>query len=176
MIIVFLFIILKCADSTNCKSSRSSDTKDVESPGMYVLRHVGVFPLLALLIPAHHYQQGGESEGQGEDRNFHLSHIRIVRQGSSPLGVERFTLTSVANRAFWMRMVETTLRIPANRDFLQTIPDHIYSFFHPDSPWERKSCPGNTGDGEDGAVSPESIVDVLVMVWVWQESFLLWRS
>ena len=111
-----------------------SDPKDVESPGMYVLRHVGVFPLLALLIPAHHYQQGGESEGQGEDRNFHLSHIRIVRPGSSPLGVERFTLTSVANRAFWMRMVETTLRIPANRDLLQTIPDHIYSFFHPDSP------------------------------------------
>ena len=108
----------------------SSDTQDIESPGMNILRHVGVFPFLALLIPPHHYQQCGEGEGKGEHGNFHLSFIKIKSPGNSPPGLEILTLLSVVTSAFWMRIVENTLRIPANRDFLETIftsqiSDHI---------------------------------------------------
>ena len=118
IIILFHFVF------TNLKigqSSYSSDTQDIESPGMNILRHVGVFPFLALLIPPHDYQQCGEGEGKGEHRNFHLSFITIKSPGNSPSGPEILTLLSVVTRAFWMRIVETTLRIPANRDFLETI-------------------------------------------------------
>ena len=104
---------------------------------MDVLRHVGVFPLLALLIPAHHYQQGGESERQGEDRNFHLSFIRIKHPRCCPSDLI-LTLLSVANSAFWMRIVEKTLRIPANRDLLQPITDHSCKTFSKLTPRKQK--------------------------------------
>ena len=66
----------------------SSDTKDVESPGMNIFRHVGVLPFLSLLIPAHHYQESREGEGKSEDGNFHLSFIRNKSPGNSPSGLE----------------------------------------------------------------------------------------
>ena len=74
-----------------------------------------------LLIPSHNYQQSGEGEGESEHGNFHLSFIRIKSPRNSPSGREILTLLSVVTNAFWMRIVDTTLRIPANRDLLQII-------------------------------------------------------
>ena len=102
-------------------SGYSSDTKDVEPSCMDIFRHVGVLPFLPLFIPSHYYQQCRESEGKSEHGNFHLSFIIIKSQRNSPSGHEILTLLSVAKRAFCMRMVDITLRIPANRDFLKTI-------------------------------------------------------
>ena len=110
-----IYYCVHSPDITNLQTVESSDTKDVKSPGMDILRHVGVFPFLPLFVPAHHYQQGGEGEWQCEDRNFHLNLHRVK---NSPQGLEIFTLLSVANSAFWMRIVEITLRIPANSDLL----------------------------------------------------------
>ena len=65
---------------------------------MDILRHVGVFPFLPLLVPPHHYQQGGEGEWQCEHRNFHLSFNRVK---NFPLGLERpLYLTKCCQQCF----------------------------------------------------------------------------
>ena len=116
---LFYFIIPRpCLK--NLKIVDISDTEDVLSPGLNIFVHVGKLPFLPLLIPAHHYQESREGEGKSEHGNFHLSFVIIKSPRNSPSGVEILTLLSVANSAFWMRIVDTTLRIPANRDLLQT--------------------------------------------------------
>ena len=50
-------------------------------------------------------------------------------------------------------------RLPVNN----LLRSHLYP---KNLPWESKSCPGNTTDREDGAVSPQSMVDWLIVVRV----------
>ena len=114
---------------TNVQIVESSDTKDVESPGLNIFTHVGVLPFLPLLVPAHHYQQSRQGEGESEHGNFHLSFIIIKSPRNSPSGLDILTLLSVVTNAFCMRIVDTTLRIPANRDLLQILFSARIIFF-----------------------------------------------
>ena len=117
---ILFYSIFLCPASvfTNLKIVENSDTKDILSPGRYIFIHVGVLPFLPLLVPTHHNQQGREGEGEGEHGNFYLSFISIKSPANSPSGLEILTSWSVVTNAFWMRIVDTTLRRPANRDFL----------------------------------------------------------
>ena len=128
----FLYFILLFPGPvfTNLKIVGISDTEDVLSPGLNIFVHVGKLPFLPLLIPAHHYQQSREGEGKSEHGNFNLSFVIIKSPRNSPSGLEILTLLSVANSAFWMRIVDTTLRIPANRDLLQTKVFRLRSYWH----------------------------------------------
>ena len=127
---LFYFILLCPAPVvTNLKIVESSDTKDVQSPGLNIFTHVGVLPFLPLLVPSHHYQQSREGKGESEHGNFHLGFIIIKSPRNSPSELEIFTLLSVVTNAFCMRIVDITLRIPANRDLLQIIFSARIIFF-----------------------------------------------